>query len=509
MKPGYALDTLQLEELPPDMQDPGESGTFDFMNNEALTPEDRLAEVEVRLSDASVTRPIGAGKPMYAPLATGEDILALLDKRGKKIHPALPDLLMIRNAGTLNWADAAKKFERDEQLCRHILGHATNCGLTAEKVTSIARAVSLLSVPKILDIGLAIGYVLWTSRFRLDRAEKLDVKRYLRHVLVTAAVAKMLVEELPGMRIHAEEAYAAVLMQKVGIMALQYRFPGLYSAILSRQRESGRPLHEVERQVIQIDHGEVAAHLLQNWKLPASIVETARGHLKDESESQPSELTCIGMMACRITTAVGLGVVKKQDLPEFGLGLRDFLRRVRPQWARGDSLAQMTMYCGERTGLRDIDARQILAYLEMSEDMRYVNDSGPQTEEESGESEEDATPEIEITELTPAVTQSKRTAKPKPPVFAPKEIDDTPFLSSRIPSSAFREPSIVDFLIPGLAQIRHGSEATGRVQLVCFSAFTMGSLSVAAVSTALTVLFVFGMVMTAIWSLLTFPNDRA
>ena len=471
-----------------------------------LTPDDELAFVDLRLSDSSVIRPVAAGKPLYAPLATGEEVIGLVSQKPKDILFSLAGLLHIHNTATLNWADAAKKFEPDELLSRHLLGYISQSGLAGCQVDSVARAVSLLTVPKVLEIGEAIAFVLWSSRYRLDKAEKLRPKHYLRHVLVTAAVAKILAEELPGLRVRPEEAYGTALMLKVGVMALQLRFPELYSAILTRQRGSEEPLHVLERRVLQTDHAEVGAHLMEIWQLPGSMVEAVRDHLHDDAEDSLCDLTGLCMVACQTTTAVGLGVVKKQEKTEPGLAMRDFLRRTRSQWARGDVHAQLSMYFGERIGLRDADARQILSYIEIAEDMRFVDTDTPEKVEEP-----EAAPPVEEEPraaapvgLAPKVVRKARPRRdPKP-----TDIDDTPLLTSLPSASSSAELSVTEFLVPGLANMRRGSPAIGRTQLVGFCSFTLGGMAVAPASAPFATLFLLGMMLMVLWSLLSFPRDH-
>lgn len=49
--------------------------------------------------------------------------------------------------------------------------------------------------------------------------------------------------------------------------------------------ERGRPLHEMEVQVVGVDHGVVGALLAQRWTFPVELVESIRDHHNPRAQS--------------------------------------------------------------------------------------------------------------------------------------------------------------------------------------------------------------------------------
>ncbi len=463
----------------PELEAEQESGEFDSEEPESI-------DIEARLTDPTNLRAIVSSEAIYKPLAEPGEVETLVLQNNKPVPSTMMSLLFMEEKVKSNWPEAAKKFEGDETLCRYVLGYLNANVQVSENMTSIARALALLTTYRVLDTALQIGFVLWAEKYRINRAEKLNARHFLRHVLLTANIAKLLAEEMPGLDFEPDRAFAGALLQKVGIMALQYRLPSLYKAILLRQQDTGKPLHEIERFVIQTDHGEIGGSLLQSWGFAEDIADCAGKHLSKDPDSQFGDLTQLCKLATYIASSRGVGVVRNQKVEELEMGVKDMLRRVKPAWARGEPLGPIMLQHGERIQLRNRTVSEILNYIEQMGDMRFV-DSDQEQGADSSENILTSMTKVEMDDV-PALNL---------PELQPRKVVRT----RRI----FR-PTVWDYIVPGLGQMRFGSYHMGRAQLGCFLAFLFGTLGSFAVSLTLTILFVFGMLAMAIWSMASFPN---
>lgn len=453
----------------------------------------QLEALESRLSNPSLLRPVAAGEYLFEPVSHAEEIREVLLQGGKPPPQVMLELLSVDHSLKSRWSEIARLFEGDATLCRHVLGYINTQGVFNGKIESIARAISMLNIERTIEVGLSFSYILWSHKHRLERAEALNARHYLRHVLLVAAVSKLLAQEMPRCEVPPDVAYSTALMQKVGVMGLQFRLPTLYRSILTRQKTTREPLHDVERYVMQTDHGEAGAWLLQSWGLPNHFVESAGQHLQESIDGEFQYLVILNKLACYICTSRSLGVVRKQKELPMELCVRDLLRRVKPELARGDTLGQIMFSLGERIRLRDATVRQIIGYLEDAEDMRFIDDR-KSTDEES---------ENEMDESVPA----------------PKEIS-TPFPSApSIPKRGTRQKSVRlkpvrreivlwDCIIPGLAQIKYGSYNLGKFQLGSSLSLLLGLIGLGISFHPLAVLFGLGLIFVAIWSLTTFPHGK-
>lgn len=76
-----------------------------------------------------------------------------------------------------------------------------------------------------------------------------------------------------------EAAYAAGLLHSIGVLVLASQLSEDWGRIVEEARSQQRSLLEVERLVLGVDHGQVAAALLSLWGLPHDVIEAVAQHL--------------------------------------------------------------------------------------------------------------------------------------------------------------------------------------------------------------------------------------
>ena len=83
----------------------------------------------------------------------------------------------------------------------------------------------------------------------------------------------------PSAACEPESVFIGGLMQNIGQLVLARSHPELFQEILvpSRPRR-GKPYHEVERQLLGFDHGELGALLISEWNLTEDLEEAVRWH---------------------------------------------------------------------------------------------------------------------------------------------------------------------------------------------------------------------------------------
>ncbi|MCP4574197.1 MAG: HDOD domain-containing protein [bacterium] len=158
--------------------------------------------------------------------------------------------------------------------------------LTA-KVLRIANSPFYGAVREISTVSEAIvrlGFVAirnWTlvtaarSVFLAPGAGMLYQRIWKQSVL--SAMAAQLVAQTVGGR-EPESVFIGGLMQNIGQLVLARSHPELFHEILADSAESGRPYHEVEREVLGFDHGELGAHLIREWNLSPELEDAVRWH---------------------------------------------------------------------------------------------------------------------------------------------------------------------------------------------------------------------------------------
>ena len=67
-------------------------------------------------------------------------------------------------------------------------------------------------------------------------------------------------------------------MENIGQLVLARSQPVMFQAILVEAESGKRPYHEVEREALGFDHGELGAILIKEWNLSRDLEEAVRWH---------------------------------------------------------------------------------------------------------------------------------------------------------------------------------------------------------------------------------------
>lgn len=141
---------------------------------------------------------------------------------------------------------------------------------SGQSVTSLSVAAARLGTRLLRSVVLAAEVF---DRFHVtDSPLSLDAQQ--RHASLVSRIASSLEPRAPWK----DDAFTAGLLHDVGKLVLATRAPALYTPIVEEAVRHGRPLHEVERRRLGVDHGALGACLLGTWGLPAAILEAVQRH---------------------------------------------------------------------------------------------------------------------------------------------------------------------------------------------------------------------------------------
>lgn len=140
----------------------------------------------------------------------------------------------------------------------------------SRRISGIHEAINLIGLALLRGLVLSVEVfsVFETrgeSRFRLDTLEA--------HSAVVGSIACALADD--GLQ---AEALVAGVLHDVGRLLLAAKHPERFEEILDAAAETGRPLHEVEEELLGTTHAEIGASLLALWGLPFPIVRAVADH---------------------------------------------------------------------------------------------------------------------------------------------------------------------------------------------------------------------------------------
>jgi HD-like signal output (HDOD) protein/CheY-like chemotaxis protein len=223
---------------------------------------ERAVEVEQLLGDTALRDAVG-----------GVDALPS--------HPrVLAELDRLFASGTTSSRDIARVVARDPAVSAKVLQLVNSAffGL-ARRVTDLEQAVTYLGV-SVLH-GLIVGAAALRSFEDVDIPDGYAYDAVRAHGVATANLARAITGP-----VEAPDAFVAGLLQDVGHLLLLRGLPH-YVEVLDEHGATGRPLHEIEREVLGFTHADAGTYLLALWNLPHPVVE-AVGHHHDGLDGRTS-----------------------------------------------------------------------------------------------------------------------------------------------------------------------------------------------------------------------------
>lgn len=144
----------------------------------------------------------------------------------------------------------------------------------ARKVTSLKQSISLLGIKRLRDLVLTRYLV---QRLEQNPTQLIDISYFWRRSLTRAVVAARLADAvLPRRR---DEAFIGGLLAHLGVVVLSRALPSAYAPIAAAYKPlGGDAWKQGEYNLLGITHGEVSALVLEEWSLPASLVDAVRHH---------------------------------------------------------------------------------------------------------------------------------------------------------------------------------------------------------------------------------------
>jgi putative nucleotidyltransferase with HDIG domain len=222
--------------------------------------------------------------------------------------PAMPgvalELLTLADTPGVAVAQIEGLLKRDPGLTANLLKLANSAyfGLPS-KVGSVRQAVMLLGLKRLVQMAVAAcaGAMLTSGVPGYDLA----AGELWRHSLAVSVAAKALARELKLDA--ADEIFTAGLLHDVGKLVLGQFVQEAYPQI-ERALGEGQTFERAETAVLGVDHAAVGAKVLDQWSLPANIVQAVRWHHAPEAAERPDRMLDVVHVANMLCLMIGVGV---------------------------------------------------------------------------------------------------------------------------------------------------------------------------------------------------------
>lgn len=227
-----------------------------------------------------------------------QDIRSFVERldRLPTLSPVAIQLIDVAARGDVGMRDISRLISCDQSLTARLLKIANSAAFGFREVRTLQRATALLGLDMLRSIALS---VIVLDLFPDKSRTSFDLEAFWRHNAACAIGCEALAGRLnyPDPR----EAFLAGLLHDIGKLVLHHWNPSLYGEIVEEAEQAGTSLLEVEERTLGVGHTWVARLLMQSWRFPEALVDSAWLHHQPLSQLQKSGQALALSVSCANT----------------------------------------------------------------------------------------------------------------------------------------------------------------------------------------------------------------
>ena len=213
--------------------------------------------------------------------AQNASIVALLDDVEGLVSP--PDICMqlfeLIHSPTSGAADIARVVAIDPNLTARLLRIANSSFYSfSRKIDTISRAVTVIGNTELYQLVLSISAV---KTFAHIPNELVRMETFWRHSVYTGLLARALA--IRANVLHPERLFVAGLMHDLGSLVLYNQRPEAMRDLLLMADGDEEVLYQAEMERFEFSHASVAAHMMERWQLPETLIDAIKWHHQPEA----------------------------------------------------------------------------------------------------------------------------------------------------------------------------------------------------------------------------------
>jgi putative nucleotidyltransferase with HDIG domain len=216
----------------------------------------------------------------------------------RAVSQAAIKLLDLLHLPDVNNDDIVQTLRLDPVITAHVLRicNSVYCG-AQNRIDSIEEAILRVGQQELLRLVMALSFGGILSKPVAGYA--IQGQELWHHSLVTALAAQEVAKECTALDVQVAVAYTAGLLHDFGKQLMDYALtPEIQTQLRNLIQEKNCSRIEAERMVLQTDHAEVGAQLLESWKLPETIAEAVAHHHDPVTTPQPKLSAVVHLANC-------------------------------------------------------------------------------------------------------------------------------------------------------------------------------------------------------------------
>jgi diguanylate cyclase (GGDEF)-like protein/putative nucleotidyltransferase with HDIG domain len=162
-------------------------------------------------------------------------------------------------------------------------------------VGTVSEAVNLLGAGIVRRMAAGLR-----DTAELPRHAGVDRPRFFEHFVASAAGCRALARHLGCAP--PEAAHTAGLLHSIGQAIFDQSDPQGYANVVSRAAAEGRPIYEIEREMLGTDHASIGRLLAERWHFPAVLVGAIAHHQRpqDAGADVPEEVRTLAEIVASV-----------------------------------------------------------------------------------------------------------------------------------------------------------------------------------------------------------------
>lgn len=142
-----------------------------------------------------------------------------------------------------------------------------------KRIDTVPDAIKVVGMTQLQDLALGTSVL---QLFRDVPADMVNMDSFWRHSVACAIGARLLAQQRKEPNV--ERFFVAGLLHDIGRPVIFTREADAARTALERAQAEGRPLRELEREVLGFDHAAVGGELLKIWNIAPPIIDAVRLH---------------------------------------------------------------------------------------------------------------------------------------------------------------------------------------------------------------------------------------
>ena len=240
-------------------------------------------------------------------------------------------------------SSVADALSVDPGLSVRVLRLANSAAFSARnKVENLSQAIALIGFSQLETMVLSVGV---SGSMPGQSSPGYDAARFWRASARRGVLAHSLASIFCPAR--GSECFTAGFLQDMAVPLLAAQNPDRYGPILEQWRTEGGDLCEMEREVYEWDHAEVATWMCHEWDFPENITAAIGGHHGADYDGY-DHLAPVSLVAWLREDRedgedIGLDALTADAVSQWDVPIESVRKLIEPSFQKGDALAQMML----------------------------------------------------------------------------------------------------------------------------------------------------------------------